>query len=133
VARGAAKAMRAKLNSLSCTDLPDLQKWTPEDLENFGFMRDFYVGQVGDNPGEDRFTVTVCTPKWLIENHRKTDVVSGRLRVIMFEYNYDRLRGFLENYINGVEEETWPEIAEKIGRISSWEFENFKPWEKRNS
>ena len=77
--------------------------------------------------GEESFDVFVCTPQWLKQNRSQTDLTVGRHYLIVFEYDYERLRSFLDGYCSQCSGETWQEVAQLLGRLGKWEFEDYKP------
>ena len=72
------------------------------------------------------FSIDITTPKWLLENHKKGDVIFGRNRILVFEYDIYRIINEIESYIHSVSGNTWTEIANQISRIAQWEFEDYK-------
>ena len=120
--------MKAALKGFSSIDIVEkLQDYQPIDKENFSFLGTFYVGEK-DIEGEDNFDVFVCTPKWLLENTQKDDVIFGRHYIIVSEYNYDTIYQALKKEIDSIEEDNWDKIGEKIGRIGHWEFEDYQEY-----
>jgi hypothetical protein len=124
--------MQAKLKRIHSPDVWDLQKYQPDVANNFGFLLELSVGPKGEET-EDNFDVLVCTPEWLKQRYKTFDIVAGRHHLIVFEYNYDRLVDFLERYCSGCSGETWQEVAEKMGRLAKWEFEDFQRAESKSS
>ncbi len=120
--------MKAVLKSFFSIDIDEkLQDYHPLNKDNFGFWADFYVGPK-DSEGEEYFGVCVCTPKWLLENIKKDDVIFGRHYIIVSEYNYDTIYQALKKEIDSIEEDNWDKIGEKIGRIGHWEFEDYQEY-----
>ena len=63
----------------------------------------------------------VCTPSWLLENKKQEEIIFSKNYLIVFEYNYNKI----QKYIEFIEGKSWEEIALKINRIASWEFEDY--------
>ncbi len=76
--------------------------------------------------GEESFDVFVCTPRWLEENRQNDGVVCGRHMLIMFDYNYERLKAFFEKAAAEATGESWREVALSLSRIGKWEFEDYR-------
>lgn len=117
--------MRAVVKRFHSPDVDDLAKFQPDEPEKFGFLLQVMVGPK-DQTGEESFDIEICTPKWLMERYRKEDVIPGRHRLIIFEYNYQRLVQFIRDYCERWEGKSWEELAEKISRLGHWEFEDYK-------
>lgn len=117
--------MRAELKGLHSPDIENLERHTPEDYENFGFLLQAMVGPYGE-PGAESFDVTVCTPEWLKRHYKASDIVLGRHLLIVFEYDYERLFLFLQEYCMQCSGRTWQEVVEKLGRLGKWEFEDYQ-------
>jgi Immunity protein 8 len=118
--------MRAKLKKLHSPDVARLASYVPPASHNFGFLLQLMVGPEGSE-GEESFDVMVCTPEWLKENRNTADFIVGRHYLIAFEYDYNRLFNFLERYCSECTGETWQEVAQQLGRLGKWEFEDYKP------
>lgn len=80
-----------------------------------------------DEIGEESFDILVCTPQW-IERAVMNGPLSGRHLVIVKEVDRDAIVQFVEAYLAELDEPTWGELAEKIGRLGKWEFEDYVPW-----
>ena len=118
--------MRAELRRLHSPDIDDLVSYAPSQGATFAFLLQVMAGPQG-REGEESFDVFVCTPEWLKQNQRRTDLVVGRHYLIVLEYNYERLRSFIAAYCSECSGETWQEVAQRLGRLGKWEFEDYRP------
>ena len=117
--------MRARLRRLHSPDVFDLRVYRPPAADSFAFLLQVIVGPEGE-PGEESFDIMVCTPRWLEQNHEKGDIVIGRHLLLVFEYDYDRLVRFVKTHVEQSSGETWFEVAQKLGRLGKWEFEDYQ-------
>jgi hypothetical protein len=120
--------MQAVLKGLYSSDIADIEKYQPEEEDNFGFVLRALVGPIGQ-PGEESFDITVCTPKWLVKRYGTSDTILGLHKLIVFRYDYSKLRRFIERYLTGCSGDTWIEIAQRVALLGQWEFENYRPAE----
>ncbi|WP_447642282.1 MULTISPECIES: Imm8 family immunity protein [Chitinophagaceae] len=117
--------MRAELKSFISPDIRDLEKHYPEFGDNFCFYLEISVGLKNEKSSE-QFGITVCTPKWLLDNKKGDGIIFDKNYLIVFEYNYQRLYNKIKSYIEMQNGSTWEELALKMGRISYWEFEDYQ-------
>jgi hypothetical protein len=117
--------MQAVLKGLSSTDIADVETYLPDEEDNFGFVLRAMVGPM-DGEGEESFDIIVCTPRWLLEKYGTSDVLLGLHKLIVFKYDYLRLRQFIEKYLMHCSGDTWQEIAEKVSLLGLWEFEGYR-------
>ncbi|MGI5490978.1 Imm8 family immunity protein [Microtetraspora malaysiensis] len=87
-------------------------------------LLEVYVGP-RDQPGEEQFQLTVCTPAALAEQLQRHPFLIGRHWLFVAELHPDKVIEWLSDRIAALEAPTWVELAEKIGRIGEWEFEDF--------
>lgn len=118
--------MRAELKRLHSPDVLNLSTYVPEVADEFGFLVQLMAGPEGSD-GEESFDVFVCTPEWLKHNKSRTSMILGRHYLIVFEYNFERLRTFLAGYCRECSGATWQDVAQQLGRLGKWEFEDYKP------
>ncbi len=116
--------MKAKLKSVHSPDIDNLSAYTPDDADNFSFLLQVFVGPLGEE-GEESFDIEVCTPKWLSDNYQLDDILIGRHLLIVFNYNYDRIINKIKSYVESCSGDRWDQLAEKIGRLGRWEFEDY--------
>jgi len=53
-------------------------------------------------------------------------MIFGRHYLILFKFNYELMSQKIIDYVNNLDEETWDKLAQKIGRIGKWEFEDYR-------
>jgi len=80
-----------------------------------------------DGPGEEVFQLTVCAPAALAEVLAGRPVLVGRHWLFMAEFDAAAVERFLRQAVQNVEGRTWNDVAEKIGRLGQWEFEDYRP------
>lgn len=78
-----------------------------------------------DGPGEESFDVLVCHPSYLSEQLGDEDVIAGRHYLFTRRLNKSLTENYLRKYIEGIDQPTWEQIAERVGRIGHWEFEDY--------
>ncbi len=117
--------MKAEIKNIYSTDIVNLREYRPPNAESFSFQLRVIAGPQFEE-GEESFDLTVCTPKWLLDNHRKDDVIIGRHYLIVMEYNYQRIEKTITEFCNTCVGATWTEVAEKLGRLGHWEFEDYQ-------
>lgn len=117
--------MKAEIKYFHSADIDDLENYLPDEKDNFGIFVEINVGPFNES-GDEIFGFLWCTAKWLMQEHKKDDIIFGRHHVIAFEYDFMNLKSKIVNYIDGLEEENWRALAKKIGRIGHWEFEDYR-------
>lgn len=118
--------MVAEVKSIISPDILDFKTYYPDNDTCFSFLLELTVGIKGKDGG-DIFGIEVCTPQWLLENHDTSHIVFGRGKLLVFEYNIERIINRLTKYCESCSGNTWEEIALKIARIGNWEFEDYQP------
>jgi len=118
--------MQAVLKSLHSPDVYDLKTYLPDEEDNFGFLLEASIGSA-NGEAADIFSIMVCTPKWLMETYRPSDMMLGLHKIIVFKYDYVQLQHFIEKYLRHCSGDTWEEIARKVSLLGQWEFENMRP------
>jgi len=114
----------ADLKRLHSPDVDYLEQFSPNGP--FGILVQAMVGPAGGE-GEESFDIVVCTPEWFAQKMTSA-VVPGRHFLFVRSYNYDALVSYLREYCNSLRGSSWRSIAEKVGRIGKWEFEDYVPW-----
>jgi len=117
--------MRAEVKSIISPDIFDFKTYYPEDDTLFLFLLQITIG-TKDTEGGDSLEIEVCTPKWLIQNYSGKDVIFARGKLIVFEYDLEKILKRITDYCDSCEGATWEEIVCKISSISLWEFEDYR-------
>ena len=116
--------MRAKVKGIWSDD--PLWDSSQESPDSFCVHVRVLVGPV-DGPGEESFDLLVCNPSYLSEQLGDEDVIPGRHYLFTKNLNKSIIENYLRKYIEGIEQPTWEQIAERVGRIGHWEFEDYVP------
>lgn len=114
--------MRARLKALSSDEIPDLARWKPPDPYDFAIPLVLEVGPLGLR-GRERFDLFVVTPAWLASHHGRQGAVLGSGKLLVFEWDYQRMKAFLAREVERCAGRTWPEVARKVSRFAEWEGE----------
>lgn len=118
--------LQAKLKKIYSPDIPSLEEYIPDDSKDFGFLLTMCVG-LEDDEVYEVFYVTVGTPIWYFKDKAEFEIIFGRHIIFVQEWNYHRLYNRLKQYVNSCKGASWGEVAEKVGRIAQWEFEDYQP------
>ena len=111
------------LHSPDILDLPD--DYLPPDPACFGFLLQAMFGPA-DGPGEESFDMMVCTPSWFAQKLRTAGgILSGRHYLFVEKYDIPRITEFIIKCAERCSGKTWTEVAEKLGRLGKWEFEDY--------
>ncbi|APO98901.1 immunity 8 family protein [Xanthomonas perforans] len=121
--------MKARLFGLH-SDNWDLKNEQPDDPGCFSEELRAVIGPE-DFEGGDNFFIEVCTPGWIKKRHYGP--TWGRFMLIVENYDYDEIREFISEYVGSFEGAEWNEIAIKLSRVMSWEFEDYVHSEKNNN
>ena len=115
----------AKVKGIHSLEIPNLETYIADDHDVFCIAIRVMVGPRGDE-GEESFDIRVYTPGWLAQACERDGFVVGRHFLVVNSYSWDHLRSTLVNLIENCAGESWKEVAEKVGRIGHWEFEDYK-------
>lgn len=113
----------AELKGIYTIEMKDLNEYVPDDRDCFVVVVRAMVGPRGSE-GEESFDITVCTPAWLEKEVSKYGFVLGTHCLIVQEYSHTFIRQVIKKFVERSSGESWQEVAEKIARIGTWEFED---------
>jgi hypothetical protein len=116
--------MRATLKRLHSPDALDLPAWMPEG-EDFAILIQVMAAPE-DSEGEESFDLTLCTPGWITHALTTEKIMMGRHLLIVQSFDYQQVLSYITNYVTSCEGDTWPEVADKLGRLGQWEFEDYR-------
>lgn len=114
--------MRAEVRRVR---FPDMRSDQPFDPRNTLQLVEVSVGVVGE-PGEDQYQMTACTPAVLADLLVRQPFLVGRHWLFVAEFSPALVEAALRKLIGNVEVTSRTELAEKIGRIGLWEFEDYR-------
>lgn len=76
--------------------------------------------------GSELFTFSAVSPTRLVRLVEENSIVLGRSMLIMLDFNINIVRNAIEKILDGIEGETWEEVANVISKYARWEFEGYK-------
>lgn len=118
--------MKPEIKRLHSPDIDDLVTYQPQGTDAFSFLLQIIAGPEGQD-GEESFDVVVCSPAWLVQNIGNDEIVIGRHHLIMANYDYEQLVKFIRDQCAKCSGRDWEEVANKLGRLGQWEFEDYVP------
>jgi hypothetical protein len=114
--------MHAVVKNIASDDV-EIDKFKPDDLACFSLSLRIRIGS-GEALGADDFDLFVCTPKWLCQNIWEPRW--GRHMLIVREYDRSAIETCIYDYVAKCVGDRWHDIAERISRNLSWEFEDYR-------
>lgn len=113
------------------SDIDDLKNYTPGNPDNFEVSITMNIGIEGEE-GADNFQVTFCTPKWLQENCKESEIFIPRHNLIVQKYDYPAFINRLNEICKMCEGKNWDECSDKLSRYFLSEFEDYKEYQNLN-
>lgn len=120
-------AVQAELKGLDSTDIADQvwEEWRPDDPDCFALSVTASVGAAGEE-GADLFDFVVCTPSWVQTDRLQKGFAFSRYLLIT-RWDPDLVERAIRDLCRRTRGEDWPEVARKLSRYSSWEFDEYSP------
>lgn len=75
--------------------------------------------------GEEIFQIAICTPQAVDALLRRDSIMSGRHLLLVSDFVPAKIEAFLSDRLSRLDGRDWPELADKIGRLALWEFEDY--------
>ncbi|MBK5529030.1 immunity 8 family protein [Pseudomonas sp. TH08] len=114
--------MRAVIKGIS-SDVFDVETYIPESVEKFFLSLRIRIG-LDCAHGADDFELFICTPRWLEDT--MWEPRWGRGLLIVREYDFSTIKGFIHECVSRCEGDTWEAIVVELGKVFFWEFDNYK-------
>ncbi|RAU44643.1 MULTISPECIES: immunity 8 family protein [unclassified Pseudomonas] len=114
--------MRAVIKGIY-NDIFDVETYRPESVDNFSLSLRIRIGLDGTQ-GTDDFELFICTPKWLEET--VWEARWGRGLLMVREYDFSTIVGFVHDYVSRCEGDSWETIAMQLGKVFIWEFDDYQ-------
>jgi Immunity protein 8 len=89
-----------------------------------------HVGPI-NGPGDELFTVHVRTIDALAKLLLRDGMVIDRHYLFVPGINTERIEAFLNDRMRRLDGDNWRDLAEKIARIGSWEFEDYTAYHEQ--
>lgn len=115
--------MFCELRSLHSPDVARIDNFVPDDPSDFGVFIQAMIGPL-NAPGEEAFNFIACSPKWL-ETRIDTRYRWGHGLLILQAFDSEVLKGAVRAICSATTGSNWQEIAAKLGKFTSWEFDNY--------
>ncbi len=80
-----------------------------------------------DAPGGESFDPTVCSVGWVASRVRGNGFFDGRYHLVTDGFDWPALKSYIEGRVDVCEGASWQEVAERLGRLGYWEFEDYRP------
>lgn len=80
-----------------------------------------------DSPGEESFDVMVCTPQSRQSVVDPGDPESESYLVVVDRIDAGLIQEYVQDYLQDLEAPTWQELAQEIGKLGKWEFQDYVP------
>ena len=116
--------MRAEVRRLHSPDVLDLRGYTPPVSDDFSVLIQILAGPLGLD-GEESFDIEVLTPKRLASRVAQKGPVSGCHLLIVECFDYASIEKWIHRAVTSCEGSDWQEVAERLGRVGRWEFEDY--------
>jgi hypothetical protein len=113
--------VRAVVHRIS---FPDLDRSWPFDPTNVRTLVEICAGPSNEH-AEEIFYLTVCTPAALPELLAEQPILVGRHYLLVAEFDPRAVERYLRQAIAKIDGWTWNDVAERIGRLAHWEFEDY--------
>jgi hypothetical protein len=114
--------MKAEIREYSTPDGSSFEARVPAGADNFGFLLQLYIGPLAME-GSESFEVEVLSPKRIESLCEKDGFCLGKGRFVVGRFDPDLVLRHLGKLEESAEGKDWNEIANKLSRISRWEFE----------
>ena len=114
---------------ISDRSLGDVSQFAPGDRSYFAVRLQVFVSDMKDG-APDSFDVTVCSPKWLVDNlgHFESQspgggrVVIGHGLWLQERWDAEEIARTIQTLVASVTGEDWRDLANWLGRSIPWEF-----------
>jgi hypothetical protein len=113
--------MRAEIRYFEWPDLERATAGPPPEVT----LLIFAAGPLG-SAGEETFQAKVCTPRGLVTLLERDGIVFGRHYIFATSIDPKRVEAAVEARLRRLDGDSWSDLAEKIGRIGYWDFEEYR-------
>jgi hypothetical protein len=118
--------MKMAIRKFHSPDVDDLAKWSPETPTDFAILLQV-IGGPEQSPAEESFDILVGTPRALSQEIAENGPVMGRHHLFVETWDWPSIESFIRTYTNNIDGANWGEVAQLMGRLGQWEFEDYQP------
>jgi hypothetical protein len=118
--------MRPRIREITLTRGGELEDFCPSDNVNFHTAVRAIVGIDGEQDGEEAFDFSVCTPAWLASEAERRGYYFVRRQLLVPHWDPDIIRKAIKDFVAPLSGDSWGDIAGELGKVSTWEFENYE-------
>lgn len=111
--------MRAILKNVDCMH-KDFVTYAGEDDGTIAITLSLSIGPEFEN-GSEYFDLFICSPEWLCKYQWTSELMRNTL--LVRKYDLGEIRNIVEKYIDRCQGDSWDDIAKKLSRFFSWEYE----------
>lgn len=122
--------MTRELRRLHSPDVVDLRNPNLPDDTYFSILVSAMIGPRGE-PGEESYDFIVCSGTWTAVHAGAMRYFFGRGYLILERYSYDLMWNAISTLCRRISGTTWSEIAERLSRYGTWEFEDYQDYRPR--
>jgi len=115
--------MKAALKGLHS---PDVELTSGVSVDERGSVLVQLMVGPADGPGEESFDVVVCNAEWLDQVVRERGSIFGRHYLFVDRIERGAVESAVTDYLSALEGASWQELAQQIGRVAKWEFEDYR-------
>lgn len=118
--------MRAELRGLDSADAPGgLEAFAPDDPDVFALAVGASIGPAGGD-GADLFYFHVCSPGWIEANPPPKGFEFMHGYLVLSRWDHKIVERAVSDLCLRTEGADWREVATKLSRYGSWEFEDYQ-------
>ncbi|MFT3841797.1 MAG: immunity 8 family protein [Myxococcaceae bacterium] len=112
------------MKSLHSPDVQDLKSFADAAPADFQLLVQAMIGPQGQDASES-FDVVVCSVEALRKQVSRGPLI-GLHHIVMARFDFDLLTATIRAYCTRCEGATWQEVAQKLGRLGHWEFDEYR-------
>lgn len=117
--------MRVAIRTITTIEGDPLEQIALVDAANASHWIRILAGPEGE-AGEESFDLNVCTPPWLQAEVARSGPIVGRHLLIVERWDAETVVRSLRQLFMAVEADDWSAVAQRLGRIGYWEFEDYQ-------
>jgi hypothetical protein len=117
--------MRPVLRSALSPDVEDLDEFSPPVDQPWSVFVQLLIGP-SEGQGEESFGLTICSGAWLDRRAEASGPQLGRHCLVMSAFEWRTARVFVEDYLTRCLGDSWQDVASRVSRLGSWEFEDYE-------